>query len=394
MIYTFIKTKLILSIVITMLMAMSTPCAAATFDPSTAALGARPMGLGGAFVGIADDSNAIFYNPAGLAGLDKWSATSMYTKLLDTVDYRMLGGTYNTQYGTFGIGYIGTSTPSGLQTGVSTTDVGSLISFDTNTILISYGNRLSNLFKIAQLPADTSIGATLKVLSQGFSGGGQDGKSGTAFNLDLGITATVTPWAKAGVTINNVIPASMSWSSGLTEDRPRKLNIGGALNLMGDPATSLYKADKPLVGVLDASFGFAKEDGFTLHGGLEWTPLEYLKLRCGVDQVNGADGSAINLTAGVGFNYQGISFDYAYFQDTTMTANQSHYFSISYAPVETVNKPVAEKVTEKKVSSDGPVIIKGGRNVNPDEYSTNDNSSNSGSSDNSNSQLDSYYGSW
>jgi hypothetical protein len=186
----------------------------------------------------------------------------------------------------------------------------------------------------------------------------------------------------------------MSWSSGLTEDMPMKLNIGGAFNLMGPAATSLYKADKPLVGVLDASLGFAKEDGFTLHSGLEWTPLEYLKLRAGVDQVNGADGGSINLTAGVGFNYQGISFDYAYFQDTNMTANQSHYFSISFIPVEIVSKPVADKVTEKKANSDGPVIIRDGGDVSPDEYNMNDNSSKTGTSDNSKSQLDSYYGSW
>ena len=32
--------------------------------------GARPLGLGEAFVGQADDASAIFYNPAGLAQLN------------------------------------------------------------------------------------------------------------------------------------------------------------------------------------------------------------------------------------------------------------------------------------------------------------------------------------
>ena len=35
--------------------------------------GIRPLGMGGAFTAIADDSNAIFYNPAGLNRLDTWS---------------------------------------------------------------------------------------------------------------------------------------------------------------------------------------------------------------------------------------------------------------------------------------------------------------------------------
>jgi hypothetical protein len=35
--------------------------------------GIRPLGMGGAFTAIADDSNAIFYNPAGLSRLNTWS---------------------------------------------------------------------------------------------------------------------------------------------------------------------------------------------------------------------------------------------------------------------------------------------------------------------------------
>ena len=35
--------------------------------------GVRPLGMGGAFTAIADDNNAIFYNPAGLNRLETWS---------------------------------------------------------------------------------------------------------------------------------------------------------------------------------------------------------------------------------------------------------------------------------------------------------------------------------
>lgn len=34
--------------------------------------GVRPLGMGNAFVAVADDFNALFYNPAGLARLDDW----------------------------------------------------------------------------------------------------------------------------------------------------------------------------------------------------------------------------------------------------------------------------------------------------------------------------------
>jgi hypothetical protein len=37
--------------------------------------GVRPMGMGGAFVAVSDDANALFYNPAGLARIDRFSVS-------------------------------------------------------------------------------------------------------------------------------------------------------------------------------------------------------------------------------------------------------------------------------------------------------------------------------
>ncbi len=43
--------------------------------------GMRPMAMGGAFVAVADDENAMFYNPAGLARLQYWRFTLPYFML-------------------------------------------------------------------------------------------------------------------------------------------------------------------------------------------------------------------------------------------------------------------------------------------------------------------------
>jgi hypothetical protein len=32
--------------------------------------GVRPLGMGGAFTALADDENALYYNPAGLTAID------------------------------------------------------------------------------------------------------------------------------------------------------------------------------------------------------------------------------------------------------------------------------------------------------------------------------------
>lgn len=54
-------------------------------------VGARPLGMGGAFVGLADDENAVFYNPAALAFLDAFGITSYASKQFAAFYYGALG---------------------------------------------------------------------------------------------------------------------------------------------------------------------------------------------------------------------------------------------------------------------------------------------------------------
>ncbi len=60
----------------------------ASGEPDAFALngvGARPAGMGGAFIGLSDDIEAVYYNPAGLANLKQSGFTAMYqTPQLDT----------------------------------------------------------------------------------------------------------------------------------------------------------------------------------------------------------------------------------------------------------------------------------------------------------------------
>jgi hypothetical protein len=52
-------------------------------------VGARPLAMGGAFIGLADDANATYWNPAGLAQLEKTKATLMYTSNnRDAINYQ------------------------------------------------------------------------------------------------------------------------------------------------------------------------------------------------------------------------------------------------------------------------------------------------------------------
>jgi len=52
---------------------------------------ARTIGLGGAFIGVADDEAAIFYNPAGLASLSKTRFSSLYVRPFGAYSYAAVG---------------------------------------------------------------------------------------------------------------------------------------------------------------------------------------------------------------------------------------------------------------------------------------------------------------
>ncbi len=72
--------------------------------------GARPLGMGGAFSAVSDDLNSLWWNPAGLARLERKAFTSMDSKLfgLEELKYNSLGyGQALGNHGTLGVGWQG-----------------------------------------------------------------------------------------------------------------------------------------------------------------------------------------------------------------------------------------------------------------------------------------------
>jgi hypothetical protein len=55
------------------------------------AVGARALGMGGAFTATADDATALYWNPAGIAGLDKFQAHFVHTDWLVDLNYDVVG---------------------------------------------------------------------------------------------------------------------------------------------------------------------------------------------------------------------------------------------------------------------------------------------------------------
>ncbi len=75
-------------------------------------VGARPMAMGGAFTAVADDANALFWNPAGLAMTRNYDANITFMNVLQSADYTCGGLTIplGPRFGAgAAIGYLGTT---------------------------------------------------------------------------------------------------------------------------------------------------------------------------------------------------------------------------------------------------------------------------------------------
>ncbi|MFA6583655.1 MAG: PorV/PorQ family protein [Elusimicrobiaceae bacterium] len=260
--------------------------------------GARASAMGGAFTAVSDDSDAINYNPAGLAGLKASQAMLTHNEWLSGFKQENLSFARPVRHGAFGIGL--TYFHSG---GIDETDMsGSYTggSFDQTDMALTagYGFRASrNLF----------LGFSGKAIRESLAG-----HSATGFAADGGALYTMSN-LRLGASVRNV-----GSSIKLYEDAfPLPLTIrGGAAYNFGGWLVSA-EAEKPRDGKMALKAGtelvmdFMSENAFSLRAGY----------------VSGRDeNTGPGFTGGVGIRFSKLMFDYAFspFGDL----GNSHRFSL------------------------------------------------------------------
>ena len=289
-------------------------------DPTDIGVGARPLGMGKAYTAIANDGSAVFTNPAGLAQINALSVISMAGNLESEVPYTMVGGSYPVLNGTVGIGYVGLGV-SGIKeavlVGITPEVTGNEGNFANSSLNISYAGNMGNIPYLNKISTgifkDTKLGATLKLVSQGFSNSpSMEGGGGSGFDVDLGALCSVSEDTTAGLTIKNIVPGNNLKSDELAMD----ITAGVARRF----------SQWNLLAAADAEMARS----FLLHVGCEWNPIEMIKLRLGLDQKPNAGSTSTNLAAGLGVTFRGFTFDYAYHTFTDLNEFATHFFSIGY----------------------------------------------------------------
>jgi len=116
--------------------------------------GVRPLGMGGAFTAVANDSNAPLYNPAGIAQLDKLETTFMSAKLFTGLEGVDLSQNY--------FSYIYPVSGKGGDLGLTWGSLDTPQLYREDTFALSYGNYINQLFKVEK--TNISIGFNAKYL--------------------------------------------------------------------------------------------------------------------------------------------------------------------------------------------------------------------------------------
>ncbi|MFC1596121.1 hypothetical protein ACFL4D_02405 [Candidatus Margulisiibacteriota bacterium] len=297
-------------------------------DLNEIGMGARVLGMGKAFVGIADDSNSIFSNPAGLGSIHKMEVMSMKASLQGDIDYLVLGGSLPLEIGTVGVGYIASTVDDIVLVSALNANgrpvAGNSISYKEQEVYVGYGmDILQSIRGLLDLDGALYLGANLKLFLKEASGI-TDGQ-GTGLGADIGLLYAPTDQFSIGISQQN-LSSQISWQSGAKDDVQGLTKIGMKLN-----------ADKVLLG-LDADIA-GSDQPVLLHGGVEWQVIPYLSVRGGVDQilepqVSGSAnkaGVASNMTLGVGLQLMGVKLDYAYHPFYDEEDNLTHFVSLSYS---------------------------------------------------------------
>ena len=250
-------------------------------------VGARPLAMAGAFSALADDANALNWNPGALGAQTKRSATLSYNALFDDTNQGFLGYAHPLadEMGTLagGINYL---TVSNIPKRAGDTESPDS-TFNNQNFVISgaYGKKTA--------VEGLSVGGTLKYLRETL-----DSFSASAVAIDAGaLYKTRVPGLTAGGSIQNL-------GTKLGPDPlPTTLKGGAAYKLLGDKLA--------LAGDLD---WFAEDRRAQFDLGAEYWAHKALALRAGYqfgrwqDHLGGINGASF----GFGVCVERLRFDYAF----------------------------------------------------------------------------------
>jgi tetratricopeptide (TPR) repeat protein len=288
---------------------LATPAFPAFLDK----VGTRPLGMGGAFVAVADEPSAVMWNSAGLAQMKQTEIVATYAALYTGLGEDGLGRAYIgytlplRSGGALGINYIRLQSPL----------------YRENTIAFSYSQRLRFLY----------LGLNAKGLFANFVENEytkvdplfqDNGLLTKAFGIDLGLLLNVKNAFSLGLFAQNINQPNMALEEGQESIVPLELNAGIAFkSLKVNPCFDLTFRNDKIRNKRDINVRF----------GMETWLFNDLGLRTGANLYELTAGASycfkeqdVELQLDYAFSYP-MPFQFAQSPITNTTG--SHQFSLS-----------------------------------------------------------------
>ncbi len=288
-------------------------------------VGARPMAMGGAFTAAAADSNAVQWNPAGLALVERYEASFMHMAHIADISYEALSlsGPINRLSGWgASVNYLwqppfdSTKNSFGAPTQAAGTgyDLALGLSYAYN-----FGNYRTTDFSVSNI----SAGATLKLIQRSLSD-----KTANALYGDVGLMAEVLEGLRLALVVQN-FGTTLTFIN-VADAAPTNSKLGLAWDYTINDANRLLLAYDLNHPIDSSNPDFVR---WRQNLGAEYWLFNMLALRGGYSF--GYDLSS--LSAGAGFRWSSLGVDYA-FVPYRSTGN-SHRISLSWQFGEPVARP-------------------------------------------------------
>ncbi|MDD5492659.1 MAG: hypothetical protein PHV60_08280 [bacterium] len=287
--------------------------------------GARSLAMGKTFVGIADDASTTYWNPAGLATLQKPEITALYASMYEKTGYSFVSGVYPlrstgswkleagsknenqeassiqpsafSSFGTVGLAIVNLSSRGFQLRDEYNYELGEGGVSETAAI-VSYGMKLAECLRLeAESFKNISLGVNLKIVNQNVNT-----KSDTGYGIDAGVLYKGND--------SDIQHSAFSL---------QRINIGLCIqNLVAPKLTLIEDTDKyPLSATLGFSYRFFNNNLLTamdlnkienrqmkVHLGTEYVLARLFSIRAGLDETEA--------TFGMGVKWQNYSLDYAF----------------------------------------------------------------------------------
>jgi hypothetical protein len=302
-------------------------------------VGAMETSLGGAFTAVADNANAVYYNPAGLGFLQNPGITFSQNNFIEGMSQQWLAAAYPYKSGAFGLGvnYLSVSAFDAYDNNDIPT--GSVSAYDM-AVYLSWGGRLPLDNDILRA---VSYGASAKYIS-----GKLDAESGTGYGLDLGLmAATAVKHLRFGINIENAASTRIIFIE--TGVRPPLTYKSGVMYELRTSAISAARF------TLDYVF-LAGRPGY-IAAGMEHSLYDIFAVRIGQSSLGDISNG---LTLGLGFDLskyigKNISVDYSY--GATYAFGDIHKLGVTYK----FGRPVADRAygPKKETIKKAPPAITG-----------------------------------